>query len=76
MRSPVLLEGESYESSSGSPRCARHGGHADIGCGCRSCLMKQRMAIDMKLYPQKTFVLTPLQAGPQDLTRARSATTG
>ena len=25
---------------------------------------KQRVAIDMKLYPQKTFVLTPLQAGP------------
>jgi hypothetical protein len=24
---------------------------------------KQRVAIDMKLYPQKTFVLTPLQAG-------------
>jgi hypothetical protein len=25
---------------------------------------KQRVAINMKLYPQKTFVLTPLQAGP------------
>ena len=25
---------------------------------------KQRVAIDMKLYPQKTFVLTPLQTGP------------
>ena len=25
---------------------------------------KQRVAIDMKLWPQKTFVLTPLQAGP------------
>jgi hypothetical protein len=25
---------------------------------------KQRVAIDMKIYPQKTFVLTPLQAGP------------
>ena len=25
---------------------------------------KQRVAIDMKLYPQKTFVLTPLRAGP------------
>ena len=25
---------------------------------------KQRVAIDMKLYPQRTFVLTPLQAGP------------
>jgi hypothetical protein len=25
---------------------------------------KQRVAIDMKLYPQQTFVLTPLQAGP------------
>ena len=25
---------------------------------------KQRVAIDMRLYPQKTFVLTPLQAGP------------
>jgi hypothetical protein len=25
---------------------------------------KQRVAIDLKLYPQKTFVLTPLQAGP------------
>ena len=24
---------------------------------------KQRMAIDMKLYPQRTFVLTPLQTG-------------
>lgn len=24
----------------------------------------QRVAIDMKLWPQKTFVLTPLQAGP------------
>jgi hypothetical protein len=24
---------------------------------------KQRVAIDMKLYPQKTFVLTPLQTG-------------
>ena len=24
---------------------------------------KQRVAIDLKLYPQKTFVLTPLQAG-------------
>ena len=24
---------------------------------------KQRVAIDMKIYPQKTFVLTPLQAG-------------
>jgi hypothetical protein len=24
---------------------------------------KQRVAIDMKFYPQKTFVLTPLQAG-------------
>jgi hypothetical protein len=25
---------------------------------------KQRVAIDMKLYPQMTFVLSPLQAGP------------
>jgi hypothetical protein len=25
---------------------------------------KQRMAINMKIYPQKTFVLTPLRAGP------------
>ncbi len=25
---------------------------------------KQRVAINMKIYPQKTFVLTPLQAGP------------
>ncbi len=25
---------------------------------------KQRVAIDMKLYPQKTFVLTPQQFGP------------
>jgi hypothetical protein len=25
---------------------------------------KQRVAIDMKLWPQKTFVVTPLQAGP------------
>ena len=25
---------------------------------------KQRVAIDMKFYPQVTFVLTPLQAGP------------
>ena len=25
---------------------------------------KQRVAIDMKLYPQKTFALTPLQTGP------------
>ena len=25
---------------------------------------KQRVAIDMKIYPQGTFVLTPLQAGP------------
>ena len=25
---------------------------------------KQRVAIDMKLWPQKTFVLTPLRAGP------------
>jgi hypothetical protein len=25
---------------------------------------KQRVAIDMKLWPQKTFVLAPLQAGP------------
>ena len=25
---------------------------------------KQRVAIDMKLWPQKTFVLTPLQTGP------------
>jgi hypothetical protein len=25
---------------------------------------KQRVAIDMKLWPQKTFVLIPLQAGP------------
>ena len=25
---------------------------------------KQRVAIDMKFYPQETFVLTPLQAGP------------
>ena len=25
---------------------------------------KQRVAIDMKIYPQKTFVLTPLQPGP------------
>jgi hypothetical protein len=25
---------------------------------------KQRVAIDMKLWPQKTFVFTPLQAGP------------
>ena len=25
---------------------------------------KQRVAIDMKIYPQKTFVLTPMQAGP------------
>ena len=25
---------------------------------------KQRVAISMKIYPQKTFVLTPLQAGP------------
>jgi hypothetical protein len=26
--------------------------------------VKQRVAIDVKLWPQKTFVLTPLQAGP------------
>jgi hypothetical protein len=25
---------------------------------------KQRVAISMKIYPQKTFVLTPMQAGP------------
>ena len=25
---------------------------------------KQRVAIDLKLWPQKTFVLTPLRAGP------------
>jgi len=25
---------------------------------------KQRVAIDMKFYPQVTFVLTPMQAGP------------
>ena len=25
---------------------------------------KQRVAIDLKLWPQKTFVFTPLQAGP------------
>jgi hypothetical protein len=25
---------------------------------------KQRVAIDLRLYPQKTFVFTPLQAGP------------
>jgi hypothetical protein len=25
---------------------------------------KQRVAINMKIYPQKTFVLTPLRAGP------------
>ena len=25
---------------------------------------KQRVAIDMKLWPQKTFVFTPLQSGP------------
>lgn len=25
---------------------------------------KQRVAIDMKIYPQKTFVLTPLHPGP------------
>jgi hypothetical protein len=25
---------------------------------------RQRVAIDMKLYPQETFVLTPLRAGP------------
>ena len=25
---------------------------------------KQRVVIDMKIYPQKTFVLTPMQAGP------------
>ena len=25
---------------------------------------KQRVAINMKIYPQSTFVLTPLQAGP------------
>jgi len=25
---------------------------------------KQRVAIDMKLWPQKTYVLTPLEAGP------------
>jgi hypothetical protein len=25
---------------------------------------KQRVAIDMKLWPQKTFLFTPLQAGP------------
>ena len=25
---------------------------------------KQRVAIDVKFYPQETFVLTPLQAGP------------
>lgn len=25
---------------------------------------KQRVAINMKIYPQKTFVLTPLKAGP------------
>src|SRR4029077_19280150 len=24
---------------------------------------KQRVVIDMKIYPQKTFVLTPMQAG-------------
>src|SRR4051812_46684920 len=25
---------------------------------------KQRVGIDLKIYPQKTFVLTPMQAGP------------
>jgi hypothetical protein len=25
---------------------------------------KQRVAIDLELWPQKTFVVTPLQAGP------------
>jgi hypothetical protein len=28
---------------------------------------RQRVAINMKLYPQKTFVLLPLQAGPLEL---------
>ena len=38
---------------------------------------KQRVVIDMKIYPQKTFVLLPLQAGPlKRRHRARSAATG
>ena len=30
---------------------------------------KQRVAINMKIHPQKTFVLTPLQAGPLEADR-------
>ena len=38
---------------------------------------KQRVAINMKIYPQKTFVLLPMHAGPLERRhRARSAATG
>jgi len=64
MRSPVLLKGErmnarvvallALAAAVTLPPVAAAGPHA----------AKQRVAIDLKLYPQKTFVLTPLQAGP------------
>ena len=38
---------------------------------------KQRVVINMKIYPQKTFVLTPLRGRPPEARlRARSAATG
>ena len=37
---------------------------------------KQRVVINMKIYPQKTFVLLPLDAGPWTPTKGRSAATG
>jgi len=64
MRSPVLLKGErmnarvvallALAAAVTLTSVAAAGPHA----------AKQRVAIDLKLWPQKTFVFTPLQAGP------------
>jgi hypothetical protein len=44
------------------PRRARCGGHFDLGRAAGPEAAKQRVAIDLKILPRRTFVLT-LQSG-------------
>jgi hypothetical protein len=64
MKSPVLLKGERMKARVVALVALATAVTLTSVASAGADAAKQRVAIDMKLYPQKTFVLTPLQAGP------------
>jgi hypothetical protein len=64
MRSPVLLRGERMKARLVALVALAAAVTLTSVAAAGPNAAKQRVAIDMKLYPQKTFVFTPLQAGP------------